>query len=123
MLKEAVFQAMEDLRYLCRARNINQLYAYATNLYEWQIVYYNRQRELLGKDHFFQVGEVQKLYVKENNYQYGENQMKAIIGIMRSVIEHTYKDMVKYQKASIVEYQCIDNCDEFFWINEYFLIY
>lgn len=53
MVKEAVYRAMEDMRYLCRARNVNNLYAFATNLYEWQIVYYSKQDELDGKKDFF----------------------------------------------------------------------
>jgi hypothetical protein len=35
IIKEAVYRAMEDSRFLCRARNVDHLYAFATNLYEW----------------------------------------------------------------------------------------
>lgn len=39
---------MEDMRYLCRARNMDKMYAFATNLYEWQIVYYSKKAEVTG---------------------------------------------------------------------------
>ena len=51
VVKEAVYQAMEDLRFLCRARNVNQMYAIASNVYEWQFIFYDRQKELVSKDH------------------------------------------------------------------------
>ncbi|CDW78960.1 UNKNOWN [Stylonychia lemnae] len=55
MVKEAVYKGMEDLRFLCRARNVDQMYAFATNMYEWQILYYNRLRELNDEKDFFQI--------------------------------------------------------------------
>jgi len=50
VVKEAVFKAMEDLRFLCRARNVDHMYAICSNVYEWQFVFYDRQRELISKD-------------------------------------------------------------------------
>ena len=97
MLKEAVFRSMEDMRFLCRARNLKEFFSFATNLYEWQLVYYSRERELLGKEHYFQVFEVMKLYVKENNYQYGDNEMKRLKALMRAVAMHVHKKMQTYE--------------------------
>ena len=68
MCKEAVYRAMEDMRYLCRARNVETMYAFATNLYDWQIVHYSKRKELDGEEDFFQLSQVFKLYVYENNY-------------------------------------------------------
>ena len=42
VVKEAVYKAMEDLRYLCRARNVDKMYAIASNLHEFQFLYYDR---------------------------------------------------------------------------------
>ena len=46
VVKEAVYKAMEDLRFLCRARNVDQMYGIASNVYEWQFIFYDRAREL-----------------------------------------------------------------------------
>lgn len=46
MTKEAVYKAMEDMRFICRARNIDEMFGFATNIYEWQIVYYSRAMEM-----------------------------------------------------------------------------
>jgi hypothetical protein len=35
MVKEAVFKAMEDLRFVCRSRNVDRMYAIASNVYEF----------------------------------------------------------------------------------------
>jgi hypothetical protein len=52
IIKEAVYKIMEDLRFLCRARNVDHMYGIATDIHDWQFVYYDRQRELESKDHF-----------------------------------------------------------------------
>ena len=53
MTKEAVYKGMEDLRFICRARNIDHLYAFATNIYEWQLIYYDRLMEIKGEERDF----------------------------------------------------------------------
>ncbi len=35
VVKEAVYQAMEDLRFLCRGRNVDHMYAICSNMHEW----------------------------------------------------------------------------------------
>jgi hypothetical protein len=35
VVKEAVYKAMEDLRFLCRSRNVDHMYAICSNVYEW----------------------------------------------------------------------------------------
>ena len=55
MAKEAVFKAMEDMRFLSRARNVDEFYAIATNLYDWQFVYYSRVKDLAKDPDFFEL--------------------------------------------------------------------
>eukprot|EP00347_Sterkiella_histriomuscorum_P010159 403377377 len=114
MTKEAVYKGMEDLRFICRARNIDHLYAFATNMYEWQIIYYNRQKELKDEKDFFQISDIFKLYVKQNNYSYGDNEMKMLIALVRSLIYQIIEEINEYKKTLIVERTCIDNVDEIF---------
>ncbi|TNV77967.1 hypothetical protein FGO68_gene5846 [Halteria grandinella] len=118
MVKEAVYQAMEDLRFLCRARNIDYMYALASNLHEFQFVYYDRQRELTShgadfKD-FFQLSPIYKLYIREKNYTYADNDLKMIISLIREISLRCFELAKRYKAKQIVESSCIDNTDELF---------
>ena len=121
VVKEGTYKAMEDLRFLCRARNVDHMYAISTNVYEWQFIYYDRLHELQSKDHndFFQLSPIYKLYVREKNYTYGDNELKAIIGVIRSLALHILEESKRYQAKAIVEGTCIDNTDELFWYYYY----
>ena len=46
MVKEAMVALMEDLRFFARARNIDEVWGVATSLYEWQVVWYSKHREI-----------------------------------------------------------------------------
>ena len=46
VLKDACISLMDQMRLLCRSRNLNEVFGVATTLYEWQIVYYSRTKEL-----------------------------------------------------------------------------
>ena len=35
MVKEAVYRAMDEMRFICKARNLDEIFGFATNLYEW----------------------------------------------------------------------------------------
>lgn len=53
LIKDATIKAMEEMRFLTRARNADDMFAIATNLYEWQFIYYSRRDELAGEKSFF----------------------------------------------------------------------
>lgn len=92
------------------------MYGISTNIYEWQFIYYDRLRELQSKDHndFFQLSPIYTLYHREKNYTYGDNELKAIIAVIRALALHILEESKVYQAKAIVEANCIDNTDELF---------
>ena len=112
MVKEGVFKAMEDLRFLARARNMDLFYAVCTNLYEWQFVSYSRTLDLAKSEDFFELSRPYSLYNKDNNYSYGDNELKKVVGIIRALVRECWKQAEKFEQVG--ECECIDNCDELF---------
>ena len=45
-LREACISLMDQMRLLSRSRNLPHIFGIATNLYDWQILYYSREIEL-----------------------------------------------------------------------------
>jgi hypothetical protein len=45
-VKEAAISLMDSMRLLCRSRNLPHIFGVASNLYEWQFLYYSRSLEL-----------------------------------------------------------------------------
>ena len=68
LTKEAIYRLFEDMRFLCRARNLDCMYGLASNLYDFQIIFYNRQLEIQSEDDYFGVSPGYKLYVRDNGY-------------------------------------------------------
>ena len=65
-VKEATIECMEEMRFLARARNIDELWGVATNLYEWQFVHYSKIEELAENKDFYTLSNTFPCYVKNN---------------------------------------------------------
>ena len=87
VLKEAMHSLMMQMRLLCRARNLDEIWGIATNLYEWQVIRYSRVCELQKQDNFFQLSHIFKVYDKNKQYSYSDLDMKFIMGLFQSLIK------------------------------------
>ena len=83
MVKEAMVTLMEDLRFYARARNVDEVWGVATSLYEWQIVWYSKHKEINQHPEFFMMSKVYKLYYKEKQYTYTDIDLKFLIATLR----------------------------------------
>lgn len=70
--------------------------------------------EIADQKDFFQLSEIFPLYVKVNNYSYGDNDMKMLIALIRSLLLYNYSKMQLFRESMIVKSNSIDNCDEIF---------
>ena len=91
MVKEAMINLMEDLRFFSRARQVNIVWGIATNLYEWQIVWYSRDREINRQSEFFMMSKVYRLYWKEKQYTYTDLDMKNLIATVEALLQEIIK--------------------------------
>lgn len=61
---------------------------------------------------FFQLSPIYKLYILEKNYTYADNDLKAIMALIRCIAMLNLHEAKKHQP--ILEPTCIDNTDEFY---------
>ena len=96
IVKDAVVQCMEEMRFLARARNIDEIWGIANDLYSWQFIHYSRQDELMGKKDFYTMSAVFPCYVKDNQYTYADKDMKLVIAMLRAVLKSCLKQQKEY---------------------------
>ena len=94
---------MEEMRFLARARNLDEIWGVATSLYDWQFVHYSRLEELTGGKDFYTVSQTYPCYVKDNQYTYSDMDMKMIIAILKSILRHCFKKQQEFVKDMVVE--------------------
>ena len=82
IVKDAMISLMDQMRLFCRSRNLDHIYGMATNLYEWQIVHYNRTAELQKEINYFQMSQIFKLYDRNKQYSYSDLDMKFIMRLI-----------------------------------------
>ena len=83
IVKEAVVQCMEEMRFLARARNLVEIWGIATTLYDWQIVHYSKRDEIAEKKDFYTVSQIYPCYIKDGSYSYADMDMKMVISLIR----------------------------------------
>ena len=66
MVKESSCRVMEEMRFLARARNCDELFGISTTLYEWQFLHYSRKGELAEEKDFYTMSSSYPLYYKSN---------------------------------------------------------
>ena len=92
MVKEATIECMEEMRFLARARNIDEMWGVATNLYDWQFVNYNKADEIFGKKDFYSVSALYPCYMKNSSqYTYSDNDMKMTIAMLRCLLKEIHR--------------------------------
>ena len=57
---------MEEMRFLARSRNIDEIWGVSTDLYSWHFVHYSKKDELSGQKDFYTMTEAYPCYVKNN---------------------------------------------------------
>ena len=63
-IKECSIKVMEEMRFLARARNCEEIFGIATTLYEWQFLHYSRKGELEKTKDFYSISHPYPLYYK-----------------------------------------------------------
>jgi len=85
-LKRAATKCLEHMRLFARARSLNFVWGLASNLYDWQILTYDKQAEVRQAKDFYEMSKVCKLYVKEKQYSYHDEEMKLLVAVVASVL-------------------------------------
>ena len=95
---------MDDMRFLTRARNLDYMYAIASNMYEWQFIYYSRTMEILDQKDFFQVSNIYALYKKGTGtqYSYADNDMKLVMAMVRALVLECHGKMCETRESLVV---------------------
>ena len=65
-VKEATIQCMEEMRFLSRARNIDDMWGVSTNLYDWQFLHYCKASELAGQKDFYTLSNIYPCWMKKS---------------------------------------------------------
>ena len=65
--KEATVSCMEEMRFLARARNLDEVWGVSTTLYDWQFIHYSKKAELAGDKDFYTLSGIYPCYKKDDN--------------------------------------------------------